>query len=140
SGAPTYALLGDLTLLHDAGSLLWSAGRGLDAVLVVPNNDGGSVFSFLPGQRELPEHEELFVTPHGLDLAKLAAVAGAGYERVEAAGEVVPTVQRAASTGVVWVVEVPSDRERNLARHAEVSEAVAATLSERAHDLESRSD
>jgi 2-succinyl-5-enolpyruvyl-6-hydroxy-3-cyclohexene-1-carboxylate synthase len=127
SGASTFALMGDLTLLHDGSGLLWSAGRGHDAVFVVPNNDGGAIFSFLE-QRRLPEFADLFVTPHGLDLSKVAAGAGARHALVERGADLGPTVIQASRSGGVWIVEVASDRDLNVARHHEVDAAVASAL------------
>jgi 2-succinyl-5-enolpyruvyl-6-hydroxy-3-cyclohexene-1-carboxylate synthase len=128
SGAATTALCGDLTLLHDVGSLLWSARRGVDAVFVVPNNNGGVIFSFL-AHKGLSELEELFTTPHGLDLGAICDAAGAGHERLERASELVPAVERAHAARGLRIVEVPVDRESNVRRHAEVHEAVTEALS-----------
>jgi 2-succinyl-5-enolpyruvyl-6-hydroxy-3-cyclohexene-1-carboxylate synthase len=127
TGASTTALCGDLTLLHDVGSLIWSARRAYDCVFVVPNNDGGAIFSFLP-QRELPEFEELFATPHGLELDAICQAARAGHARVEHAGDLIPAVERARGAGGVHVVEVPIDRASNVELHAAVQEAVDAAL------------
>ena len=70
-GRPTavrrWRSLGDLSFLHDVGAVLWNAPRVFDLTIVVVNNGGGQVFSLLP-QRDLPEHRELFVTPHAVDI------------------------------------------------------------------------
>jgi 2-succinyl-5-enolpyruvyl-6-hydroxy-3-cyclohexene-1-carboxylate synthase len=127
--APTTALCGDLTLLHDVGSLLWSAGRGHDCVFIVPNNDGGAIFSFLP-QRDLPEFEGLFATPHGLELGAICRAARAGHTLVDRAADLIPAVERAREAGGVHVVEIPIDRDRNVELHAAVQDAVATALAQ----------
>ena len=127
SGSPTVALSGDLSLLHDVGSLVWNGRRGHAAVLVVLNNDGGTIFSYL-AQRDLPELETLFTTPHATDLAAVCEAAGAGHALVVHADDLLPAVERALSVGGVQVVEVPLDRERDISRHAELRAAVTGAV------------
>jgi 2-succinyl-5-enolpyruvyl-6-hydroxy-3-cyclohexene-1-carboxylate synthase len=121
---PVVALLGDLSYLVDIGAIVWNARREVDAVLVVVNNGGGEVFSLLP-QRELPEHRELFVTPHGADLGALTRAAGAGHTLVERADEVIPALGSAQGTGGLHVVEVAVDPDRSLAWRRELLDAIA---------------
>jgi 2-succinyl-5-enolpyruvyl-6-hydroxy-3-cyclohexene-1-carboxylate synthase len=126
---PVAALCGDLTLLHDASSLLGAAGRPRGVVLVVCDNDGGGIFSFLP-QARLPGElfEPLFGTPHGLDLTALAAAARVPATVVEKAADLVPALDAALAGGGTRLVVVRGERAANLARHRAVTEAVAAAV------------
>jgi 2-succinyl-5-enolpyruvyl-6-hydroxy-3-cyclohexene-1-carboxylate synthase len=125
---PNVALLGDLSLLHDAGALLWNGAGDVDLTLVVVNNRGGHVFSLLP-QRALPEHRRLFVTPHAVDIAALCAAAGAGHEQVERASDLLPALDRAAGAGGLRVVEVVVDAELGLRRRQDLRDEIDRVLS-----------
>jgi 2-succinyl-5-enolpyruvyl-6-hydroxy-3-cyclohexene-1-carboxylate synthase len=126
---PVAALCGDLTLLHDASSLLGAAGRPRGPVLVTVDNDGGGIFSFLP-QAELPGElfEPLFGTPHGLDLAALAAAARVPCRVVEKAADLLPALDAALAGGGTRLVLVRGERAANLARHRALTEAVAVAV------------
>jgi 2-succinyl-5-enolpyruvyl-6-hydroxy-3-cyclohexene-1-carboxylate synthase len=122
------ALVGDLCFLHDSNGLLGVADRGLDAVFVVVDNDGGGIFSFLP-QAGDPEHfEMLFGTPHGVDIAALAALHDVPCAEVEKSAALVPAVNDALAAGGVRVVLVRTDRADNVTRHQEAWSAVAGAL------------
>jgi hypothetical protein len=65
------ALVGDIAFLHDLNAPV-ARGCGLSATIVLVNNDGGGIFSFLPspaGSRRtgsgLPEHYESCSAPAG---------------------------------------------------------------------------
>lgn len=70
--APTVALLGDLSYLHDldgleaAGAL--AATPGLSLVFVVVDNGGGGIFGELPIAKHPSAFERLFLTPRPGDL------------------------------------------------------------------------
>ncbi|MFN2568294.1 MAG: 2-succinyl-5-enolpyruvyl-6-hydroxy-3-cyclohexene-1-carboxylic-acid synthase [Candidatus Dormibacteria bacterium] len=124
---PTIALLGDLSVLHDAGGLLWAGSQGADVVLVVVNNDGGGIFSLL-AQATLPEADRLFGTPHGLDMELLAAAARAHHRRVHRAAELAGAVMAALGDGGVQIVELRTERRAAPQRHQIISKAVTEGL------------
>ncbi|MGH2751059.1 MAG: 2-succinyl-5-enolpyruvyl-6-hydroxy-3-cyclohexene-1-carboxylic-acid synthase [Actinomycetota bacterium] len=128
SGKPTAALCGDLTLLHDQNGLLATRDMSASCVLIVVNNDGGGIFSFLE-QADYPEHfERVFGTPHGADFEAVARVGGCGYERVETATVLRDSVVARLEFGGVHLIEVRTDRPDNVAVHEGMYAAVDHAL------------
>ncbi len=126
SGAPTAALLGDVAFCHDMSSLTALRSRGLDLTIVVTDNDGGAIFSFLPQAATLPTQrfEQLFGTPHGTDIVEVARALGLRAYVAETASELAAAFDEPGTC----VVRVPSERNRNVKVHAELNRAVVDAL------------
>lgn len=110
----TVALLGDLTLAHDAGALL--AARGRDLTIIVLNNGGGGIFGYLP-QAALAEYEKLWLTPQHLDFAALAQAYAIGYSHAATPDEFSDALDAALSSGRANLIEVQLDRAASVAAH-----------------------
>ncbi len=131
---PVVAVVGDISFLHDLNALVAARRLALEVTIVLVNNDGGGIFSFLPQASAtlpgvgLPEHyEELFGTPHGTDFGPLVRALGA--EHVLAEGDDVATaVREAVGRPGVDVVELRTDRARNVELHREAFDAVARAV------------
>jgi 2-succinyl-5-enolpyruvyl-6-hydroxy-3-cyclohexene-1-carboxylate synthase len=130
STAPTTLLIGDIAFLHDSNGLLGAAGRGIDLVCVVVDNDGGGIFSFLPQARAVPAErfEALFGTPHGLDLVAVAAAFGVDARALGRDDEVGAAVREATAKGGVHVLVARTDRAANVGAHGRIDAAVAAAV------------
>jgi 2-succinyl-5-enolpyruvyl-6-hydroxy-3-cyclohexene-1-carboxylate synthase len=128
-GGPVALLIGDLSFLHDLNGL-WALRRhGLSLTVVLVNNDGGGIFSFLAQAEAAPEHfEQWFGTPHGLDFTHAVALHGGRYRRLDAAQAWAPSIREALSAEGLTVLEVRTDRERNVTQHREVWARVQAAV------------
>jgi 2-succinyl-5-enolpyruvyl-6-hydroxy-3-cyclohexene-1-carboxylate synthase len=129
AGSPTTALVGDLAFLYDAGALLGVTDRDISLTLVVVDNRGGGIFSFLPQATGLPPErfERLWGTPHAIDIVALAAAYGVSARQVHTIEDLRRPCEAAAPG--VEVVVVTTERQANVAAHERLQRAVAAAVS-----------
>jgi 2-succinyl-5-enolpyruvyl-6-hydroxy-3-cyclohexene-1-carboxylate synthase len=132
TGRSTVCVVGDVAFLHDATALVGLADRRVALTVVVLDNDGGGIFSFLPqaSQVQPDRFERLFGTPHGTDL-----VAVAGAHRLPAVDPtakgpvgVADAIATGVASGVANVVVVRTERTANVALHRRLDRAVGASL------------
>lgn len=113
--ATTVALLGDLAFLHDISAL--SNPIEADLTIIVVDNDGGGIFSTLP-QRGVDHFEDVFGTPHGRDLKKIATAFGMKTIEVESVSDLLQVFEdrtnrkKSESKMTVIIAKMP-DRESN---------------------------
>lgn len=123
-GARTWAVLGDLALVHDLGGLALAA-RTPSLRLVVLDNGGGGIFHFLPQAEAVSEQEfeALLGTPSGLDIRRAAELFG-----LDTAIARNPDELEQALMGSARVVIVELDRRRNVEVHRRLTAAAASAL------------
>ena len=120
SNDPTVLVIGDLSFLHDIGGLLAAKLHSLNLTIVLVNNDGGGIFSFLP-QAEYPDHfEQLFGTPTGVDACNAVQMYGGEYQRAEDWEQFRAQVRHGMDAGGLHVVEVRTQRDENVRMHREL--------------------
>ena len=126
SGRPVTLLIGDLALLHDLNSLAML--RDLPVVVVVLNNDGGAIFSFLPVARHKAFFEQYFGTPQGLTFEHASAMFDLDYQHTRTVPDFVETYRAACARRGPTLIEVRTDREENATVPGRLLEALSAEL------------
>jgi 2-succinyl-5-enolpyruvyl-6-hydroxy-3-cyclohexene-1-carboxylate synthase len=119
---PMVALLGDLTLFHDLNALSLLREASGNLTLIVINNGGGNIFSYLP-QSTLPEFEALWLTPPEIGLEQAATLYRLPYLRVAQPADLPRFTERVLQSGpklVEWVVE----RNASIAAHQQYWESL----------------
>lgn len=117
SGKPGLAVIGDTTALHDMNSLAIVQRIGMPLVLVIINNHGGGIFSFLPVAQCEDVLETFFINRHGLHFQDFSAGFGLPYYRASKKEEFRAHLQNAISSGRPAVIEAIIEREVNVKDH-----------------------
>lgn len=117
SGKRVTLVIGDLSFYHDLNGLLVGKQYGLDLTVVLVNNNGGGIFSFLP-QSQHPKHfEVLFGTPLDIDFSHAIKMYGGSYQLVEGKEDLQEVLSNSYRTPGLTVIEVKTDRQENVHWH-----------------------
>ncbi|PFG14340.1 2-succinyl-5-enolpyruvyl-6-hydroxy-3-cyclohexene-1-carboxylic-acid synthase [Bacillus sp. es.036] len=110
-------VIGDLSFYHDMNGLLLAKLYEINLTIVVVNNDGGGIFSFLPQRQEDKHFEQLFGTPLGLDYEHAAALYGGSFDRIGNWEEFSLAFEKSKKHKGLSIIEVPTNRDENLMLH-----------------------
>jgi len=111
-------LTGDLTLFHDMNGLMMARQYHLPIDIIVINNNGGAIFSFLPQAMAESYFDMLFGTPLNLNVSKIADVYELSYVKIKTADEL-EQVMKTPVTGT-RLIEFESNRSNNVKAHQQL--------------------
>jgi len=127
---PTVLVLGDLSFFHDLNGLLAARLYKLNLTVILINNDGGGIFSFLP-QATHPEHfEQLFGTPTGLNFQSVVEMYGGRFQKVDNWDAFRKAVIQGLHSSGLDVIEIPTERTGNVKMHRQLWEVIQKAIVE----------
>jgi 2-succinyl-5-enolpyruvyl-6-hydroxy-3-cyclohexene-1-carboxylate synthase len=123
---PTFLLIGDLAFLHDSNALVNVATRNIDLRIILVDNCGGGIFSFLPQATSMDssKFEKVFGTPHDTDLLLLAKAHGLKTT-------LITTLEQLLETMMVngpQVIQISTDRSENVRVHERINQMVSVAI------------
>jgi 2-succinyl-5-enolpyruvyl-6-hydroxy-3-cyclohexene-1-carboxylate synthase len=127
---PLVLVIGDLSFYHDLNGLLAAKMHGLNATIIVLNNNGGGIFSFLPQANHKKHFEMLFGTPTDLQFAHAVRMYEGNYQNSKTWDEFRHHVARSLTTDGLHVIEVCTSRETNVKTHRFLWERVSQEIAE----------
>ena len=125
---PLVLAIGDVAFYHDMNGLLALRRCGVDATIVLLNNDGGGIFHKLPVESFDPPFTEQFRTPHGLEFSPTGALYGFPVDQFEALAPFRSAFSDAVGSGETNLLSVRLDAERSHRRREAIHEAVCEAV------------
>jgi len=106
------AVIGDLSFVYDSNGL-WNRDLPSNLKIIVINNEGGGIFSLIPGPKEQKAFEDLIEAHHPVNIAALASAFGLEYFQVDNINQLKTTCQTFYKTSGCSILEVKTPKETN---------------------------
>ncbi len=122
---PVTLMVGDLAMLHDLNSLAMLKDTQYPLIIVVLNNGGGGIFSFLPIAEHKDVFEKFFGTPHPFTFANAAAMFELNYAQPMDDKHFTKAYTQALKSQTSTIIELITTREENVKIHKALSGTVS---------------
>jgi 2-succinyl-5-enolpyruvyl-6-hydroxy-3-cyclohexene-1-carboxylate synthase len=122
---PVVLVIGDIALIHDLNGLAALRQYQLPLKIVLLNNDGGGIFSFLPIAAHHAVCDSLVAMPHGRDFGHAAAFWGIGHQRQDSVAAFDSAFSASLMAEGPEILEVKSTRDGDLAASWEINRLLA---------------
>lgn len=127
---PLYLIVGDLTFFHDLNGLIAAKMQQLNITILLINNNGGGIFSFLP-QSNHPKHFELlFGTPLDLDFSQAVQMYGGEFSSITNWEHFRNAILQDREKKGLRVLQIVTDRYDNVKEHRELWNVVSQEIIE----------
>ncbi|NOY88390.1 MAG: 2-succinyl-5-enolpyruvyl-6-hydroxy-3-cyclohexene-1-carboxylic-acid synthase [FCB group bacterium] len=117
-------IIGDLAFLHDLNSLALLKNITKPLTVVLINNNGGGIFSFLPISAYKNIFEPFFGTPHNLTFRKVVSMFGGDYYQPHSQGDFITNYSQTQRAKCFSVIEVQTERRQNLKEHLSLQKKI----------------
>ncbi|MFS0592493.1 2-succinyl-5-enolpyruvyl-6-hydroxy-3-cyclohexene-1-carboxylic-acid synthase [Cytobacillus horneckiae] len=124
---PLYLIVGDLTFFHDLNGLIASKLYHIPIHIIVINNNGGGIFSFLPQAEHPKNFELLFGTPLNINFEHSVKMFGGKYEKITDWVHFSSALLN--ETDTFQVLELVTKRDKNVQEHRDLWDAVSREIS-----------
>ncbi|MFP5114630.1 2-succinyl-5-enolpyruvyl-6-hydroxy-3-cyclohexene-1-carboxylic-acid synthase [Bacillaceae bacterium C204] len=114
-----YLVLGDLTFFHDLNGLLAAKLYNININIILVNNNGGGIFSFLPQSEHPNNFELLFGTPLGIEFEHAVKMFNGNFTKIKDWDHLGSEMMKVVGSTGINVYELVTNREMNLAEHRE---------------------
>ncbi|UYO34954.1 2-succinyl-5-enolpyruvyl-6-hydroxy-3-cyclohexene-1-carboxylic-acid synthase [Bacillus zhangzhouensis] len=121
---PVTLVIGDLSFYHDMNGLLAAKLMDIPLTVVLLNNDGGGIFSFLPQASDEPYYEKLFGTPTGLNFEYASKLYGGTYSKPATKQELHDVYMAHIDKPGLHLIEIKTDRHSRVDKHRQMMDDI----------------
>lgn len=126
---PLYLVLGDLTFFHDLNGLIAAKLYNIDIHIILINNNGGGIFSFLPQSQHPKNFELLFGTPLNIEFEHAVKMFNGNFTKINDWEHFDSVMKQIQKNSGIHVYEFTTNRDSNLKEHREFWSIVSREIS-----------